>query len=92
MSLYTQTQQQLPQLKGFEAALLVRGLAVMQAPAPPAAWSAAILSHAEGLLESMEAKHVSLLLLGLGGLKVRCVAGAQCSSCIELGGVRWRGY
>lgn len=71
MSLYAQTQQQLLQLQGFEAALLVRGLAVLGAPTPPGAWLAALLSHTEVLVEGMEPKHISLLLLGLGGLKVR---------------------
>ena len=40
----------------------------VQSPAPPAAWSSALLSHTEGLLGDMEARHMSLLLLGLGGL------------------------
>jgi hypothetical protein len=70
-SLYAQTQRQLSGLKGFEAALLLRGLAVMQAPTPPVAWSYAVLSHTETLLEESEPKHISLLLLGLGGLRVR---------------------
>lgn len=48
-----------------------------QAPSPPAAWSSAILSHTEELLEGMEPKHISLLLLGLGGLKVGCDTVAQ---------------
>jgi hypothetical protein len=73
VSLYGQTQQQLQQLKGFEAALLVRGLAVVGAPTPPGSWSAALLSHTEGLVDGMEPKHISLLMLGLGGLKVRAV-------------------
>jgi hypothetical protein len=45
-------------------------MSVLQAPVPPPRWSSAVLGHTEGQLEGMEPKHISLLLLGLGGLKV----------------------
>eukprot|EP00878_Enallax_costatus_P006740 GHUV01007066.1.p1 GENE.GHUV01007066.1~~GHUV01007066.1.p1 ORF type:complete len:895 (+),score=228.55 GHUV01007066.1:350-2686(+) len=68
--LYAQSEGFISRLRPDEIAVVLRGLAGIQAGPPKASWLATVLAHAEGQLEQMEPKHMAIMLMGLAYMQV----------------------
>eukprot|EP00879_Flechtneria_rotunda_P029021 GHRR01031276.1.p1 GENE.GHRR01031276.1~~GHRR01031276.1.p1 ORF type:complete len:634 (+),score=214.94 GHRR01031276.1:459-2360(+) len=70
-AMFEQTHQLVQQLKAEKLALLLWGLSGVHPKQPPQPWVSTVLLCAERLLDDMEPKYQAMVLMALGGMKVK---------------------